>query len=88
MRWVLPVRRAKTGTRPRVRGEGPFGKEVHNQEMWKFLDVRLKEEEKWEILATVEAIALQVIFETHLYTFGGKKKGTYWLKGHLRPSQT
>ena len=39
---------------------------------WIFPDVKLKEEEKREILATVVAIAVQVLFETHLYTFGGK----------------
>ena len=29
---VLPVRRAKTGTRPGITGTGPLGPEIHDQE--------------------------------------------------------
>ena len=69
---ILPVRRAKTGVRPGVRGEGPMGPTVHDQEQWRFPDVVITEEERKEVIATVVAIATKVLFSNHLYSFGGK----------------
>ena len=72
LRRVLPVRRAKTGVRPGLRGTGPLGPEVHDQEQWKFPDVIITEDERREIIATVVSIAVKELFSNHLYTFGNK----------------
>ena len=49
LRRVLPVRRFKTGVRPGLRGTGPLGPEIHDQEQWNFPDVVITEEErKWK----------------------------------------
>ena len=72
LRRVLPVRRGRSGTRPGVKGEGPMGAEVHDQEQWRFPNVKITPEEKQEIIATVITIAVDVLFKNHLYTFGGK----------------
>ena len=83
---VLPVRRKKTGSRPGVRGKGPLGQEVGDTEQWRFPKVKLTEEEKRMILAEVIKIVAEVMFENHLYTFGGKvyrqrKGGPIGLRG-------
>ena len=72
LRRILPVRRARTGVRPGLRGAGPLGPEVHDQEQWKFPDVVITEEERREVIATVVAIAVKELFSNHLYTFGNK----------------
>ena len=69
---VLPVRRRKTGCRPGVTGNGPLGKERGDQEQWRFPLVTLTGEEKKMIIAEVVKIATEVMFENHLYTFGGR----------------
>ena len=50
-----------------------------SQEQWIFPNVVLSREDKRKILAAVVRIAVEVLFSTHLYTFGGKtflqKKG-------------
>ena len=69
---ILPVRRAKTGVRPGVKGAGPMGAEPHDQEQWRFPEVTITEEERIEVIATVVAIATKVLFSNHLYTFAGK----------------
>ena len=72
LRRVLPTRRGKTGVRPGLRGEGPMGKERGDQEQWRFPPVKLTEEEKREIVATVIMISTKFMFESHFYTFSGK----------------
>ena len=56
-----------------------MGPERGDQEQWKFPAIKLTEEEKKMIVAEVVKIVTEVLFETHLYTFGGKtyrqKKG-------------
>ena len=69
---VLPVRRAKTGSRPGVTGKGPSGKQRGDQEQWRFPQVTLTTEEKKMIIAEVVKITTEVMFENHLYTFGGR----------------
>ena len=69
---ILPVRRAVNGVRPGVRGTGPLGPEVHDQEQWRFQDVVLTEDEKREVIATVISIAVKELFKNHLYSFGNK----------------
>ena len=69
---VLPVRRKRTGCRPGVTGKGPLGKERGDQEQWRFPRATLTGEEKKMIMAEVVKISTEIMFENHLYTFGGK----------------
>ena len=83
---VLPVRRKRTGCRPGVTGKGPLGKERGDQEQWRFPRVTLTEEEKKMIMAEVVKISTEIMFENHLYTFGGrvfrqKRGGPIGLRG-------
>ena len=76
---IIPKRRNKGGTAPGVTGKDPSSREVGSQEQWVFPKVVLTKEDKRRILAAVIRVAVEVLFETHLYTFGGKtflqKKG-------------
>ena len=73
LRRVLPRRRSNKGTRPGVRGTGPSGPTRGDQEQWRWRpNLKLKEAEKREILARVIQIAVNVMFRTHVYTFGGQ----------------
>ena len=69
---VLPVRRGKTGVRPGVTGKGPMGEERGDQEQWRFPKVKLTEVEKRMIVGEVMKIITELMFENHLYTFGGR----------------
>ena len=55
-----------------MRGEGPMEKDRGDQEQWRFPKVKLSEEERKEILATVAMIFTRFMFASHLYTFAGK----------------
>ena len=70
---VLPVRRKRTGTRPGVTGKGPLGPDRGDQEQWRWPNVKLTEEEKTLIVAEVIKIVTEVMFNNHLYTFGGRR---------------
>ena len=76
---VLPVRRYRTGSRPGVTVKRPLGAGRGDQEQWRFPLVKLTEEEKRMIIAEVTKIITEAMFDTHIYTFGGKmfkqKKG-------------
>ena len=72
LRWVLPWRRKRQGTRPGVRGQGPKGPEVGDTEQWIFPRVVLTPEDKLEIIGTVLSIATMAMFKNHYYSFGGK----------------
>ena len=72
LRRILPVRRGKRGTRPGMKGAGPRGKIHGDQEQWIFPPVKLKEDEKKEIIAEVVAIATKAMFKNHFYNFGGR----------------
>ena len=72
LRRILPVRRARTGVRPGVRGAGPLGPEIHDQEQWMFPEVVVTDEERKEVIATVISIATKELFSNHLYTFANK----------------
>ena len=72
LRRVLPWRRKHHGTRPGVRGEGPRGPIVGDQEQWVFPRVTLTPEDKLEIVGTVLSIATTSMFHHHYYSFGGK----------------
>ena len=69
---ILPVRRKRTGTRPGVTGEGPLGATRGDQEQWRFPSVKITEEEKKLLIAEVVSIVTEVMFDSHLYTFGGE----------------
>ena len=72
LRRVLPTRRSKQGTRPGVRGTGPQGPDRGDQDMWKWRpNINLRGAEKKEIVARVVQVAVEVMFRTHVYTFGG-----------------
>ena len=43
-----------------------------DQDQWRFPEVKLKDDEKRMIVVEVIKITTEVLFETHLYTFGGK----------------
>ena len=65
LRRILPTRRGKTGTRPGVRGSE-----------WKFRpDINLTEAEKKELIARVVEVAVAMMFQTHVYGFGGNTIG-------------
>ena len=86
LRRVLPVRRGRTGSRPGVTGKGPMGPNRGDQEQWVWHQVTLTPEEKKMIVAEVMKITTEVMFSTHLYTFGGKvhrqrKGGPIGLRG-------
>ena len=53
LRRILPRRKGKRGTRPGIRGNGPRGPGRGDQEQWIFPPVKLGEEEKLELIATV-----------------------------------
>ena len=72
LRRVLPWRRKRTGTRPGIRGAGPRGPEIGDQDQWVFPRVVLTPEDKKEILGTVLSIATTALFKNHFYSFGGK----------------
>ena len=49
-----------------------MGKERGDQEQWRFPKVKLTEENKREIVATVVMIATKFMFQSHIYNFAGK----------------
>ena len=60
-------------------GKDPLSRDIGSQEQWVFPEIVLTEEEKRKILAAVIRVAVEVLFSSHLYTFGSKtylqKKG-------------
>ena len=72
LRRVLPRRRAVPGKRPEVFGAGPMGRTVGDTEQWIFPDIVLTEEEKTRILAAVTGMMVETLFDSHLYTLGGR----------------
>ena len=72
LRKHLPVRRKRKGRRPGITGSGPMKKEIVEDDQWAFPDTELEEEIRRKIVATVVEIVTEVMFTSHLYTFGGK----------------
>ena len=74
LRRVLPARKFKKGTRPKIAGPGPRGPEKVDDEedQWVFPPVQLTKMEKKELVATVVQVAVKAIFRTHMYQFGGR----------------
>ena len=86
LKRVLPRRRKVNGTKPGVRGARPMGKETGDIEQWIFPEVVLSQEEKKGILAAITRLMTELMFNNHIYTFGGKmyrqvKGGPIGLRG-------
>ena len=68
----MPVRRKRKGTRPGVTGAGPRGATDRDEVQWVFPRVKLTELEKKRVMAEVMRLAVEVMYNTHIYSFGGK----------------
>ena len=69
----LPRRRYKHGVRPGLTGVGPMGAEAEDELQWECKpELRLTEGQKSKVMAEVMRLAVELMYETHLYTFGGK----------------
>ena len=79
LRRVLPWRSKKSGVRPGVTGDGPMGADSGDCDQWTFPRICLTKLEKRKIVATVVQMGVIVLFNSHVYQFGGKfflqKKG-------------
>jgi hypothetical protein len=70
---VLPRRKYKHGTRPGLTGVGPLGADSDDENQWEFRSgVGLTELDKKRIVAEVMRLAVELMFSTHLYSFGGR----------------
>jgi hypothetical protein len=72
LRRVLPWRRSNKGTRPGLTGVGPLGAEADDEKQWKFPGVELTAIEKKMIMSEVLRLSIELMFSTHIYSFGGK----------------
>ena len=69
---VLPRRKFKHGTRPGLTGAGPMGAACDDEIQWEFRgEVHLSKKEKKTVMAEVLRLAVELMFSTHIYTFGG-----------------
>ena len=69
---VLPHRRFKRGSKPGMTGLGPLGAAVGDEVQWVFPKVELTTLEKRKIFSEVMRLAVETMFSTHCYRFGGK----------------
>ena len=71
---VLPRRRHKKGTKPGLTGVQPLGADDDREErQWDFREgIELTEIEKKTAVAEVMRLAVEIMFSTHLYSFGGR----------------
>ena len=67
LRKVLPWRGKNQGSQPGVRGAGPKGPEVGDQEHWIFPRVVLSKQNKLEIIGTVIDNATTAMFSHHYF---------------------
>ena len=66
-------RRFKHGTRPGLTGAGPMGAECDDENQWEFRgEVHLTEQDKKRVMAEVMRLAVELMFSTHVYSFGGR----------------
>jgi hypothetical protein len=72
LRRVLPWRKSNKGSRPGLRGVGPLGAEVNDEKQWNFPDVELTKLEKKMIMSEVLRLSIELMFTTHIYSFGGR----------------
>ena len=69
---VIPWRSQKTGPGPSLTGPAPQAAEAEEEEQWSFPSVALTKLEKKKIVAEVMRIAVEAVFSTHVYQFGGR----------------
>ena len=70
---VLPRRRYKHGVRPGLTGAGPLGAEPEDEIQWEFKpDLRLTSDQKTKVMSEVMRLAVELMYDTHVYSFGGK----------------
>ena len=69
---ILPSRRHKAGAKPGLTGAGPLGAKANDEVQWKFRDVELTAIEKKRLVAEVLRLAVEMMFSTHCYSFGGR----------------
>ena len=72
MRRVLPWRRSSKGTRPGLKGAGPLGADSDDEKQWKFPSPELTSAEKKMIISEVMRLSVELMFTTHIYSFGGR----------------
>ena len=70
LRRILPWRRNKKGVRPTIIGPAAQGPEAGEEEQWRFPNVALTAIEKKMLVAEVMRIAVEAVFQTHVYQFG------------------
>ena len=72
LRRVLPIRRSTRGTKPGMTGQGPLGADVGDEKQWVFPKVEITKLEKKLIISEVLRLGVETMFDTHMYTFGGR----------------
>ena len=69
---VLPRRKYNHGCKPGLTGAGPMGANPDDENQWQFKrDMNLTELERKIIMAEVLRLAVEIMFDTHIYSFGG-----------------
>ena len=71
LRRVLPTRRSFRGTKPGMTGQGPLGAEIGDEKQWRFPKVEITEQEQKLIMSEVLKLAVETMYDTHMYSFGG-----------------
>ena len=73
MTRVLPSRKHNNGTRPGLTGVGPLGAAEDDEIQWEFKkDLELTEKDKRRVVSEVMRLGVEIMYGTHIYTFGGK----------------
>ena len=87
---VLPWRKHKQGSRPGLTGQGPMGAEADDEKQWEFRrGAILTNSDKKKVMAEVLRLCVELMYSTHIYTFGGRYYvqaeggGTNRLEEHL-----
>ena len=73
LRRILPCRRYAKGAWPGITGKGPLGaqSESEGEKQWIFPNVVLTNPEKKAVMGEVMRLAVEVLFQTHVYSFKG-----------------
>ena len=70
---ILPRRRYKHGTKPGLTGAGPLGAVSDDEIQWEFRgEVHLTKQMKNTVMAEVLRLSVEFMYDTHIYTFGGR----------------
>ena len=72
LRKLLPWRKSNKGSRPGLKGVGPLGAGVNDEKQWNFPQPELSKAEKKMILSEVMRLSIELMFSTHIYSFGGR----------------